>query len=421
MSVASWGSRPLVVLLLVLCIGAGACRNEDEADLRSAERAAAYPPGPWRLTPHALGQTVLTISHALVRYQGPEPEFSPLRAPGWRVEPAATRSRLEALRIAAHIAAEAERHPEHFSDLAKELSDDLTTRPFGGALGTWSAQLMFPEFLDALATMRVGEVSRVIETDMGFHVLMLRATPPEELVSASEIVIGYESASLLEPRDGRTLAFRSRAEAQELANRVVALAKATPDAFPRLVDTYSDHVDADRGGDIGTWSTHEAYIHHREVEQIAALADGEISEPIDSAMGFRIFRRKAAAPRSTPLRFYATELPRPLEPDVEFLVRHASEPALAARYVAQLTRALDTLDPPLGSDQQSQVESMFAQLATDMRNTEATQRLQALKEVRLEVKRLLGEQRFAELRAQVLSLLAADIAPELAAQAKSHQ
>jgi parvulin-like peptidyl-prolyl isomerase len=254
-----------------------------------------YPMGTWRLDREAVQDVVLTVSHVLILYGENRPEFSAIRAPGWRAEPDVHRERPAALRIAAEVARKASADPASFPQLARTYSEDLASRDFGGSLGTWSVALMPPPFIDALATMKPGEVSRIIETEMGLHILMLRDTPKAQTIAASEIVIAYESTS--GSRRPGHLDRRTRDEAAALAKQVAQRAQQAPDAFPELVERYSDEMDALRRGDIGVWDSHDAFLFNREAEVIAGLKAGEVSAPVDSAIGFRIFKRELANAR----------------------------------------------------------------------------------------------------------------------------
>lgn len=61
-----------------------------------------------------------------------------------------------------------------FEVLAKEYSDDLGSKNNGGDLGYVSPGMMVPEFEDVLFSMVVDQVSAVVETEFGFHLIELR-------------------------------------------------------------------------------------------------------------------------------------------------------------------------------------------------------------------------------------------------------
>jgi hypothetical protein len=131
----------------------------------------------------------------------------------------------------------------------------------------------------------------VVETRYGFHVLQLRPPPPPQTVSGAHIVIAHDEAGWIRVIGRAEAPSRSRAEALALANELYERARRQPAAFSQLVEQYSEHGDAARGGDMGTWSTLEPSFFPREVEILAKLAVGEVAPPLDSPVGFQIIQR----------------------------------------------------------------------------------------------------------------------------------
>ena len=266
------------------------------------EAPPPYTMGRWRLvSPTNLENVMLWVSHVLIRHEdvaGTQVCFGP---PGWHAfPPPPHRSRGEALSLATELAEMIHAAPQNFAKLAREHSEDPITRDTGGSLGGIIASelLRTPEILDALAAMQPGEVSRVIETHCGFHVLHRRPIPPDTTVSGSRIVIGHDGARWLH-RFGarRSIPSRSRSQALILANEVYDRARANPAQFSELVREYSEHRDALYDGDLGEWSTHERSAIPREIEVLHGLADGDIAAPIEGLFGFAILRRTHNRPR----------------------------------------------------------------------------------------------------------------------------
>ena len=57
-----------------------------------------------------------------------------------------------------------------FAALAKQYSDDPGGKN-GGDLGTFKKGAMTPAFEDAAFKLKVGEISGVVETSFGFHII----------------------------------------------------------------------------------------------------------------------------------------------------------------------------------------------------------------------------------------------------------
>ncbi|MBE7939615.1 MULTISPECIES: SurA N-terminal domain-containing protein [Ramlibacter] len=85
--------------------------------------------------------------------------------------PAAEREKAKAR--AEQIDAEAKKNPERFAELAKKNSDDKSNAANGGDLDWFTRGAMTKPFEDAVFAMKKGEVSGVVETDFGYHVIKL--------------------------------------------------------------------------------------------------------------------------------------------------------------------------------------------------------------------------------------------------------
>jgi len=62
---------------------------------------------------------------------------------------------------------------ERFEDVAKALSQDSATAVKGGDLGYLRREQMFPDFARAAFELKVGEVSGVVRTPFGYHLIKL--------------------------------------------------------------------------------------------------------------------------------------------------------------------------------------------------------------------------------------------------------
>lgn len=82
---------------------------------------------------------------------------------------------------------------EDFAALAKVESEDIGTTEKGGDLGDWMKRddLVVP-FAEALAKLSPGQVSAVVETQFGFHLIKLLDRQPARLQSFEEVQPGIE-------------------------------------------------------------------------------------------------------------------------------------------------------------------------------------------------------------------------------------
>jgi peptidyl-prolyl cis-trans isomerase D len=82
--------------------------------------------------------------------------------------------------------------PDKFADLARKYSEDPGSASNGGDLGFFGRGMMTKPFEDAAFTLKPGEISGLVQTDFGFHIIKLTdvkpsSIPPYEKVK-SEIV-----------------------------------------------------------------------------------------------------------------------------------------------------------------------------------------------------------------------------------------
>jgi len=105
-------------------------------------------------------QDWVRASHILFMYKGSD-------------RSAATRSKEEALREAEHVKQQLA-DGENFASLAKHLSDCPSGRA-GGDLGAFGRGQMTPNFEQAAFALDVGDISDVVETPFGYHVILRTA------------------------------------------------------------------------------------------------------------------------------------------------------------------------------------------------------------------------------------------------------
>jgi hypothetical protein len=266
---------------------------EKQGRVRDAESGFVYKPARWRLATFAeLERTTIWVSHLAIRHEASDPSL--FRALNWRPDPPNPKRSVQAAReLADKLAAEVAADPASFARVARENSEDLVTRDQGGALGGVRASQLAPSgFLDALATLRPGEVSKAFRTPYGFHVVKREAPPAETTVAGERIVIGYVGTLGLGVSVTRT-----RDEARLLALRVGDEARAHPERFRALIGQYSDNADLDQAGDMGAFSTRDPEYLPLEVKILGDLRTGDVAAPLDSRFGFEVIRRVELKPR----------------------------------------------------------------------------------------------------------------------------
>lgn len=150
----------------------------------------------------------------------------------------------------------------------------------GGSLGWREGERLPTIFLDAVRTLKPGEVSDVLRSSNGFHILKLNEKRNAEapllvqqtharhiLIKTNELVSETEARSRL-----RTLKERLDNKAD----------------FAELARVHSEDASASRGGDLGWISPGDTVPEFERA--MDALKPGEISDPVQSPFGWHIIQ-----------------------------------------------------------------------------------------------------------------------------------
>jgi parvulin-like peptidyl-prolyl isomerase len=139
------------VLLTSACTDLTAPRGEDPANLGQL---------PSKQHPQGASQNpeMISASHILIAHKGSRKASAKI-----------TRSKEEARALAEKVATQAK--SGDFEALAKTNSDDPGSGSNGGKLGSFSRESMTKKFSEAAFQLAVGQVSGVVETEFGFHII----------------------------------------------------------------------------------------------------------------------------------------------------------------------------------------------------------------------------------------------------------
>ncbi len=169
---------------------------------------------------------------------------------------------------------------ESFESVARELSED-GNRQNGGAIGLKPADRLPDVFVDAVRTLRPGDVRpTLLRSGAGFHVL--------KLVARTE-----SSAYLIDQTRARHILLRPSAElTQEQAERRLAGFKreivSGKKTFEQLARENSQDGSAERGGDLG-WMSPGMLVPEFE-DAMKALPINGVSDPVVSRFGVHLIQ-----------------------------------------------------------------------------------------------------------------------------------
>jgi parvulin-like peptidyl-prolyl isomerase len=157
--------RPIWIIALASCAGAGepssrgpdtdapAAKTSSAADKCLADAAVSSDKKPDE-------PTSVTVKHILVKHRESE-----------RADPAITRTRGEACLRAAE-ALEKMKGGAEFDVLVGEYSDEAGAESRAGMLGEIKREDVDPAFADAAFALDVSQVSPVVESKFGFHIIL---------------------------------------------------------------------------------------------------------------------------------------------------------------------------------------------------------------------------------------------------------
>ncbi|HXA48461.1 MAG TPA: peptidylprolyl isomerase, partial [Burkholderiaceae bacterium] len=85
------------------------------------------------------------------------------------------------------LLAQVRKNPADFAKLAKENSEDDGTATKGGDLDFFTKGMMVKPFQDAVDKLKVGEISEVVQSDYGYHVIMLTGIKPGDVKPFNDV------------------------------------------------------------------------------------------------------------------------------------------------------------------------------------------------------------------------------------------
>ena len=168
-----------------------------------------------------------------------------------------------------------------FASLAKEYSEDTSAQQ-GGDLGFFGRGQMVKPFEDAVFAMKEGQVSDIVQTPFGLHLIKLEKIEAAKVQSLDEVKAGI--AAQLAAETGKNKAFQAANEAYEQIIGAGSLAK--------YAETKAN------GPDKGTIISSELFTQQNPPKDLQAMPEvvnatfalnkGELSSIIETSQGYAI-------------------------------------------------------------------------------------------------------------------------------------
>lgn len=186
-----------------------------------------------------------------------------------------------ALFMKAQRAVERARNGEDFAKLVQELSGG--DRANGGQIGLRRGDRLPPVFVTATQQLQVGEVSDVVRTSAGFHVLkLIERKAPERLVQTMVQTRARHILLRLSPQFNQAQAIQRLNQARQ---QVVS----GQTDFAALARKLSQDGSAEQGGDLG-WASPGMFVPEFEEAMNSLATEGAISAPVVSRFGVHLIQ-----------------------------------------------------------------------------------------------------------------------------------
>lgn len=152
-----------------------------------------------------------------------------------------------------------------FALLATEYSDDPGSRSQGGDLGTVSRGVFYPEFESVAFTLEEGEISEIVESPVGFHIIQLLEKKGNQ-IHTRHILIMVKSDD------------QSDLGAIEFLTNIKDSIRLGINTFEYYAMKYSDDKETGKlGGKLGTLEVGQ--LDQQLLTVVYPLANGDISPP----------------------------------------------------------------------------------------------------------------------------------------------
>ncbi|MCH8303615.1 MAG: peptidylprolyl isomerase [Candidatus Marinimicrobia bacterium] len=163
-----------------------------------------------------------------------------------------------------------------FSELASLYSDDTNSALNGGELGFMKRGTLVPEFEEAAYSLSPGEISEIVRTEFGYHIIKLIERRGER-INVKHI--------LIMPKTGKYDEDKVVILLKDLRARIIS-----GESFEDVAGEYSDDPEvAVNNGNLG-WYDLTSLSIPQFVEVLDTLKVGNISKPIKTDYGYHIIK-----------------------------------------------------------------------------------------------------------------------------------
>jgi peptidyl-prolyl cis-trans isomerase SurA len=181
---------------------------------------------------------------------------------------------MDSLKSKAERIRELAREGEDFARLASTYSDDPTGEN-GGDLGFFKKGDMIPKFEGVAFALKPGEISDVVETEFGYHIIKVEERQDDQ-VHARHILLLVGSSE------------RDTMRTEELADSLYHLLLEGADFAELAKEFSSDEESQKMGGELGWYPVEQMTPEIKE--GVKDLEVGQVSRPLKSQFGIHILK-----------------------------------------------------------------------------------------------------------------------------------
>ncbi len=175
---------------------------------------------------------------------------------------------------------------EDFAELAKKYSEGPSA-PNGGELGYFTKKDMVPEFANAAFKMKPGEISDLVRTPYGFHIIKVEDVKPAHHKTLEEVK--DEIKNKLVSEKARDLAFEAARKFADIAFASRDIIKAAKRESLNAITPENWYKETDSIEEIGEGSK-------KVIKQVFSLPESGITDVIEVDNGFIVAQVKAIQP-----------------------------------------------------------------------------------------------------------------------------
>jgi len=176
-----------------------------------------------------------------------------------------------------------------FAQLAKSHSDDTSNANKGGSLGTFTRGVMVPEFEKAAFALNPGQISDIITTQFGLHIIKVEEHIESGVKSLVEVIADVKAGAKLEK--ARQLAYEKAMDAYNINRKTGDLEAAAKANDLGVKET-------------GFFAINEAIDGIGKVSAISqaafTLKNNELARPVQTTQGVFLFTIKDQQPTALP-------------------------------------------------------------------------------------------------------------------------